>query len=70
MLTKKCSKFGESSDSKLLHRKNIKTKKFQILKVINTSQVYLQTWMNEPLQTEKVGELSLSHSFSISKLVC
>jgi hypothetical protein len=26
--------------------------------------------MNEPLQTEKVGELSLSHSFSISKLVC
>jgi hypothetical protein len=45
-------------------------KKFQILKVINTSQVYLQPWMNEPLQTEKVGELSLSHSFSISKLVC
>jgi hypothetical protein len=48
----------------------MKRKKFQILKVINTSQVYLQTWMNEPLQTEKVGELSLSHSFSISKLVC
>jgi hypothetical protein len=48
----------------------MKRKKFQILKVINTSQVYLQPWMNEPLQTEKVGELSLSHSFSISKLVC
>jgi hypothetical protein len=45
-------------------------KRFEILKVINTSQVYLQPWMNEPLQTEKVGELSPSHSFSISKLVC